>query len=81
VLWVSAAVVVVLAVGASRVYLAAHWLTDVLAGFALGIAWCAGVLAVALAVAARRRPAPRADGGTLAFGAFPAAAGGGEEEE
>jgi membrane-associated phospholipid phosphatase len=47
ILWAVAALVE-LVVGASRIYLGAHWLTDVLAGYALGATWVAIVAVVLL---------------------------------
>jgi undecaprenyl-diphosphatase len=44
----AAAVAVVLLVGYSRLYLGAHWLSDVLAGFCVGVTWVALVWAVRL---------------------------------
>ncbi len=48
VLW-SVAALVALVVGGSRIYLGAHWLTDVLGGYALGACWVAAVVIVMLA--------------------------------
>jgi membrane-associated phospholipid phosphatase len=52
-LW-SVAALVALVVGGSRIYLGAHWLTDVLGGYALGACWVAAVVIVMLAISSRR---------------------------
>jgi len=53
-LWTGAAMIALL-VGASRIYLGAHWLSDVVGGYALGAAWLAAVVAHTLAATKPRR--------------------------
>lgn len=53
---VAGAVAVALLVGASRVYLGAHWLTDVLGGYTLGACWLAVLVALRLRSRARTTP-------------------------
>jgi undecaprenyl-diphosphatase len=48
------AVLTVTVIGISRLYLAAHWFTDVIAGWALGSAWVLLLVAATHAVSGRR---------------------------
>jgi undecaprenyl-diphosphatase len=52
--WTGAAVIVVL-VGASRLYLGVHWPSDVVAGWCIGAAWVVVGATVARAIARRQR--------------------------
>jgi undecaprenyl-diphosphatase len=54
---------VTLLIGASRIYLGLHWITDVLGGFALGLAWLSLVMVASLLIEERRRRGAARAGG------------------
>lgn len=57
---VAAALLLISMIGFSRLYLGVHYLTDVLAGYAAGVAWLALCLSARVAVPAWHAPAPPA---------------------
>ncbi|MBF0665770.1 MAG: phosphatase PAP2 family protein [Brevundimonas sp.] len=57
---IGVAVLLTLIVGLTRVYLAAHWATDVLAGWSVGAAWAMALWLVAYAVQRRQQGRPEA---------------------
>ncbi len=61
ILAISAAVLVSLLVGASRVYLGVHWTSDVLAGWSVGAAWAMICWLVAYLVERRFKPTSASD--------------------
>ena len=56
---IGVAVLLTLLVGLTRVYLAAHWATDVLAGWSVGAAWAMALWLVAYAVQRRQQGHPQ----------------------
>ncbi len=60
----TAAVLLIAVIGATRLYLGAHWLTDVIGGWALGALWLGALLTTTKTVAALRATRTAAPGDT-----------------
>ncbi|WP_298745987.1 phosphatase PAP2 family protein [uncultured Brevundimonas sp.] len=56
---IGVAVLLTLIVGLTRIYLAAHWATDVLAGWSVGAAWAMALWLIAYAVQRRQQGRPQ----------------------
>ncbi|MDQ3702561.1 MAG: phosphatase PAP2 family protein, partial [Chloroflexota bacterium] len=54
--WTGLLVVLVLLIDVSRLYLGVHYLTDIVAGNAIGVAWVAAVVGAGNLLSLRRRP-------------------------
>jgi membrane protein DedA with SNARE-associated domain/membrane-associated phospholipid phosphatase len=74
VLLMTVAVALALVTGLTRIYLGVHWMTDVLAGWALGAAW-GSLLVIGYLVAQRATPSLAAAGEGPAAAAGPAVTG------
>ena len=57
---IGVALLLTLIVGLTRVYLAAHWATDVLAGWSIGAAWAMALWLIAYAIQRRQAARPQA---------------------
>lgn len=66
VLWTATLVTLIVLIGLSRLYLGAHYLTDVVAGYAAGAVWTEAVVLAGQYLGGWRRPLPGLPGGGAA---------------